>query len=708
MKFLVLVASHLAKGGQLELDASNYLTLEARVNALIRHPVSDDAYEKMSQSLYLLIQRTGEQIDAKENECHEEQHATTERIETLQSDLSALWADVARTRTAMADAQGQMRASRESVSSLEMARRDLEAECHQKVKDDEAELETLNKHVLFMHAVKRSVECPKSKKPSFLQTTIRTTVKHCTDGSITISSPVGDATNSVVTSSRKRNIPGVDPLYGGKVKTKCTLSKMNCSKAYDLAHALTGEVEDSKKELEAAMLKESRACDKRLTTNNASVRDMTHTIDLAQIQLATATSELAGREAQSDKKEQEMRLEEKELRASQKDCKAKLEEMRYSDLCIYKSLRKKLADAKGKPLPQDCEVGEWVSGGCSRSCGGGVEKLTREVVLPSTGSGVACPALLWKRSCSPKPCPEQCEVAEWTGWSSCTADCGGGVQSRSRELLKKSRYGPAQCSTTQTRVCNTSSCSRDCTLHRWTKWSACTRACGGGMQRKKRRVKKPAYGDGKCPNKYNKQRLRTRACNPEPCPRFNPTCAVPYDVVIAVDSSGSWENADAFEQQAKRVAVELSTKFDRVGVVQFADMAKTLESADELQFVGGGTRIARGLIAARDRLLNAGRASVQTLIFVITDAMTTSYRFEVKKVSEDLDATGARIVLLAVYEDDGHPPLYKRTNELQELLHVDKADVLVEPASSAARAAVLATCQHVVEDASSDEAETGK
>lgn len=224
------------------------------------------------------------------------------------------------------------------------------------------------------------------------------------------------------------------------------------------------------------------------------------------------------------------------------------------------------------------------------------------------------------------------------------------------------------------------------------------------MQSKKRRVKKHAIGEGKCPNKYNKKRFRTRMCNPDACPRFNPTCAVPYDVVIAVDSSGSWGSADAFEH-AKRVAVELSTKFDRVSVVQFSDMATTLENAEELQYVGGGTRIARGLIAAKTRLLNASRASVPTLIFVITDAMTTSYRFEVKKVSQDLDRTGARIVLLAVYGDNGRPPPYKHTNQLQELLHVDDADVLVESASSAARVAVLATCQHVVE-ASTTEAET--
>lgn len=322
--------------------------------------------------------------------------------------------------------------------------------------------------------------------------------------------------------------------------------------------------------------------------------------------------------------------------------------------------------------------------------------LTREVVLSNSASGVACPALEWKRSCSPKPCAQECKVGEWSRWASCTTDCGGGVQRRTRDLLKRSRFGAAPCSTDQNRVCNTSSCSRDCTLHAWSKWSACTRACGGGMQHKKRRVKKRAIGEGKCPNKNNKKRLRVRACNPDACPRFNPTCAVPYDVVIAVDSSGSWGSAEAFEH-AKRVAVELSAKFDRVSVVEFSDMAKTLENAEELKYVGEGTRIARGLIAAKDRLLNTSRAGVPTLIFVITDSMTTSYRFEVKKVSQDLEHTGARIVLMAIYEDGRRPPLYKNTNDLQELLHVNDADVLVEPASKAARVAVLATCQHVVE-----------
>lgn len=215
------------------------------------------------------------------------------------------------------------------------------------------------------------------------------------------------------------------------------------------------------------------------------------------------------------------------------------------------------------------------------------------------------------------------------------------------------------------------------------------------MQHQKRGVHKHVIGDGTCPHKNDKVRLRTRSCNPDACPTFNPTCAVSYDVVIAVDSSGSWGSAEAFEA-ARQVAIELSSKFDHVGVVQFSDMAKTLGNAEELAFAGGGTRLAAGLIAAKNQLQNTGRGSVQTLIFVITDAMTTSYRYEVKKVSKELNQTGARIVLMAVYKDCGHPPHYKRTNELQHLLHVDDADVLVEPSSRAASMAVLGTCQHVV------------
>jgi len=165
-----------------------------------------------------------------------------------------------------------------------------------------------------------------------------------------------------------------------------------------------------------------------------------------------------------------------------------------------------------------------------------------------------------------------------------------------------------------------------------------------------------------------------------------------------VDSSGSWGSADDFDKNAKHVAIELSKKFDdpdHTGVVEFSEMAKTVKNAEALHYVGGGTRISRGLVAAKDRVFQTGRQGAETLIFLITDATTTSYRFDLRQVSRDLRSTGARVVLLVVYPDDKIAPHKKNTKELQTILNIKNRDVIVESTSNMAKSAILATCSGI-------------
>eukprot|EP00397_Hematodinium_sp_SG-2012_P027724 GEMP01029147.1.p1 GENE.GEMP01029147.1~~GEMP01029147.1.p1 ORF type:complete len:559 (+),score=151.89 GEMP01029147.1:37-1713(+) len=522
--------------------ASQHIALEAQIDKLVAQPtISDENNDKMSRSLRSLITRTFEEIDSTEFECHAEHEASRAHLLALKSDLAALRQDAARQRSFFLNARAQLFSAKERMPVLENRRHEVEQECSRAKQRSEAELDVLTHHVLMMEAVMRQVQC--NKTVSFLQARVLRQVTRCNDGTVTLASPAGDV-KVQTTHALVKDANYARPL-------KCVTSRLNCYKMYDLAHALAGEVADSKKDLESTTVKQSLECARELAANNAAMGDLTNTVFEAQTALARATSEMNVGEAEMGKKEQERRFEQKEFDASRKTCKEKLDMMRYTDLCVYRKLRKKLAESAGVPLPTDCEVGAWVvNGRCSQSCGGGTGTLSREIIISSQGLGAPCPTLHWERQCKMDPCPQECEVAEWTGWSTCSTDCGGGVQQRTRDLLVEARHGATACLTTQSQICNTSSCSRDCVLSHWSGWLPCSRACGGGTRARKRRViffvpakgtmrvRKVARGDGKCPKATDPLRWQSETCNRQACAKFvKPVCAAPYDVVIVVDAS---------------------------------------------------------------------------------------------------------------------------------------------------------------------------
>ena len=57
------------------------------------------------------------------------------------------------------------------------------------------------------------------------------------------------------------------------------------------------------------------------------------------------------------------------------------------------------------PRPRDCIVGPWSGwSNCSKTCGGGTETRTRQVLYPARFGGKACPTLENKRACNTNPC----------------------------------------------------------------------------------------------------------------------------------------------------------------------------------------------------------------------------------------------------------------------------------------------------------------
>merc|ERR1719201_2887980 len=135
-----------------------------------------------------------------------------------------------------------------------------------------------------------------------------------------------------------------------------------------------------------------------------------------------------------------------------------------TELCALKKIRGELYKMKGgghSAFFQDCEVSKWDPEECTKKCAGGEQKLTRNVLSQPKG-GTKCLPLAAVRSCNQQPCPVDCRLSVWSGWSKCSAECGGGVQQRLREVKLAMKFGGKPCGpTSETKACNGQACEKD-------------------------------------------------------------------------------------------------------------------------------------------------------------------------------------------------------------------------------------------------------
>jgi len=123
-----------------------------------------------------------------------------------------------------------------------------------------------------------------------------------------------------------------------------------------------------------------------------------------------------------------------------------------------------------------------------------------------------------EKKCNLSPCPINCRLAEWGGWSKCSAKCGGGMANRVRDVKTPMQYAGKQCgSTSEAKPCNVDACEKDCDLLPWSRWTSCTKHCDGGTKKRERFIFTPAEGSGKCADKWDPTRLQYSACATHRC-----------------------------------------------------------------------------------------------------------------------------------------------------------------------------------------------
>merc|ERR1719424_2668596 len=179
--------------------------------------------------------------------------------------------------------------------------------------------------------------------------------------------------------------------------------------------------------------------------------------------------------------------------------------------------------------PVDCVVSDWITdGGCSVSCGGGLQAEVKIVETAPAFGGALCPASMTRHvACSTDPCPIDCEYDSWSGWTVCSASCGNGTSSRERGELVQAAHGGAACDgdDKQNRDCEIVPCAIDCVWDDWSDWSVCDEPCGPGSQERSRGIAThPMYGGAACEGK-DLQR--------QDCTGGNPPAECPVDCVIS-------------------------------------------------------------------------------------------------------------------------------------------------------------------------------
>merc|ERR1719271_729923 len=366
-----------------------------------------------------------------------------------------------------------------------------------------------------------------------------------------LAGPIINVTNFTEPPKQRVEVPG-NPCEGApypsaatKRAAKCTLNKGQCYKLQERFLLIQSGMMDERDDLLQSIKELEQYCEEVRNTLLAQIDDAKEMLSEAQLKLAKATSDISNAMSIARTTYERNNNLDDELRKKMKKCNDAY--IQYEgEICALKKIRGELYKIKGggkAPFFQDCEMGEWEPRECSSTCAGGTQRITRKTIVKDN-NGAACLPLAAKRNCNMDPCPVDCELAPWSEWGKCSADCNEGVQQRLREVIQAMKYKGKKCGeTSETRSCNPDNCDKDCELSEWTKWSACSKDCNGGTMKRSKHIKSPVQGQGKCPNRWDIARLEYKSCNnfgcwvqevDKPMP-----CNNSIDVVLLLDGSGS-------------------------------------------------------------------------------------------------------------------------------------------------------------------------
>jgi hypothetical protein len=428
----------------------------------------------------------------------------------------------------------------------------------------------------------------------------------------------------------------------------------------DAISTMVGELRDAFVKTKQAYEAQVLSCDTATADFQKEIKTWEETHDRAEVSLAEAVTAIDTNQGEMEQKETEYGDMEKDFNAKMEDCVTKRNAI-LDTMCGIKVVRLELFKlAEKDELFQDCEVGDWVPQDCSVECAGGTQLVTREILAQPSG-GSECPPLTMEQECNTQPCPIDCAMDDWSGWSGCSKDCGGGVMSRSRNIEREPEFEGKECGpTSDAQQCNVDACNVPCTLDDWSEWSDCSKKCNGGIEVRRKPELTPALGTGFCAHPDSDERFEDRPCNDDPCPP-QLVCNGDLDVMILMDGSGS-VGAKGFDFEKEFVhefvnAFNMGDSSAKIGLILFSyyitiraqmteDQVALLQAVDETEWEAYNTNTAGALGTAMEVLMAGGREGAQSVVVVLTDGMpndSEATAMMAEKVKEK-----ARLIFVAV------------------------------------------------------------
>merc|ERR1719421_2494774 len=476
---------------------------------------------------------------------------------------------------------------------------------------------------------------------------------------------------------------------------KCPTEPPDCGLLHDNMSLMWGKFKDLVDELQAEMDKNEFEFNELTANLNAQLDVMRTSKARYIVELNEAVANLASTQMELAEKEEERIELEKDYKVNMKLCKKRIEWIMFQDICAYIKVRAKVMKFSKVSPPEkivDCGVSAWIPGECSVPCDdkcpnkqdpykcGGMQTLTREVVVKNNKFGLICPMLSRKRKCNQVKCPVDCKQSRWSRWSKCSKDCEGGSQSRTRSVLMQPKNGGTACNTAaESRPCNTGSCDRNCRLKKWSQWAPCSVACGGGFTERARRVIIPIRGNGKCPKVKSNIRYGLKKCNTHSC-TGDEVCVAKQDLILSIDGSGSLREKGF--KIVKAFVAKLVSKYKgeyygfkdvQIGIVQFgngqilkdgtiadakeilplsSDMKKVQKAVEGLKHLKGFTNMAQAFGSAEKLLLLGGRRLAQSAVMTITDGKP-SFLFQTNEKVLQLKDKHTKLFFVPITEFKG-------------------------------------------------------